>query len=173
MSNEGDCRTARTTPGLLKIYKITLTTPKIVTKTPHMGDTDSLNRCGWKHRFVKKKMARKCHGRAPEVPLNCRWSANSQRPTATATDLPMLTPTEVSMTPGSGCFATSQKYIQTDITSLLRGSISFQNYLHTSFQNCNVWSSEDMKFGAYLTRIGFLVMNLTHTNYWNYWPGHW
>ena len=34
----------------------------------------------------------KCHWSAIEVLLNCRWSANRQQPTATATDLPLLTP---------------------------------------------------------------------------------
>ena len=34
----------------------------------------------------------KCPGSAIEVPLKCCWSANSQKPTATATYLPLLTP---------------------------------------------------------------------------------
>ena len=51
------------------------------------------------------------------LPLKCRWSANSQQPTPTATDLPLLAP-EVSTTPGSGRFATSHTYIQTDIATL-------------------------------------------------------
>ena len=35
MSNRGDCKTAPATPGLLKIL--------------HIGDTESLDRCGWYH----------------------------------------------------------------------------------------------------------------------------